>query len=138
MNNILNRSCLKKPPYFRQPRKWKDICQSERNVNSFFSSCNLNCAFATWNMSHAESSLIRLTLSWRRLLSYRNQSIDLLRKSIDWFLYDNGLGHYRVNQRGFGKNVTRLPTKIQQHFGWTKKNDLSELKTKFCKLESDL
>ena len=26
----------------------------------------------------------------RRLLSYRNQSIDLLRKSVDWFLYDNG------------------------------------------------
>ena len=24
-----------------------------------------------------------------RPLSYRNQSIDLLRKSMDWFLYDN-------------------------------------------------
>ena len=32
-----------------------------------------------------------LTLSRRRPLSYRNQSIDLLRKSMDWFLYDNGL-----------------------------------------------
>ena len=29
-------------------------------------------------------------------LSYRNQSIDLLRKSMDWFLYDNGLRHERV------------------------------------------
>ena len=29
-----------------------------------------------------------LTLSWRRSISYRNQSIDLLCKSIDWFLYD--------------------------------------------------
>ena len=38
-----------------------------------------------------------LTLSQRRPLSYRNQSIDLLRKSIDWFLYDNGLRHERVN-----------------------------------------
>ena len=28
-----------------------------------------------------------LTLSWRRQLSYRNQSIDLLCKSIDWLLY---------------------------------------------------
>ena len=28
-----------------------------------------------------------LTLSWRRQLSYRNQSIDLLCKSVDWFLY---------------------------------------------------
>ena len=37
-----------------------------------------------------------LTLSWRRPLSYRNQSIDLPRKSMDWFLYDNGLRHERV------------------------------------------
>ena len=32
-----------------------------------------------------------LTLSRRRPLSYRNQSIDLESKSMDWFLYDNGL-----------------------------------------------
>ena len=38
-----------------------------------------------------------LTLSWRRSLSYRNQSIDLLCKSMDYFLYDNGLGHENVN-----------------------------------------
>ena len=38
-----------------------------------------------------------LTLSWRRPLSYRNQPIDLLCKSMDWFLYDNGLPHERVN-----------------------------------------
>ena len=37
-----------------------------------------------------------LTLSWRRPSSYRNQSINLLRKSVDWFLYDNGLYHERV------------------------------------------
>ena len=37
-----------------------------------------------------------LTLSWRRSLSYRNQSIDLLCKSMDWFLYDNDLRHERV------------------------------------------
>ena len=34
-----------------------------------------------------------LTLSWRRSLSYRNQSIDL-----DWFLYDNGLRRERVKE----------------------------------------
>ena len=39
---------------------------------------------------------LRLTLSWQRPLSYRNQSIDLLRKSMDWFLYDNGLSHEKV------------------------------------------
>ena len=34
-----------------------------------------------------------LKLSWRRPLSYRNLSIDLLYKSMDWFLYGNGLRH---------------------------------------------
>ena len=38
-----------------------------------------------------------VTLSWRRPLSYRNQSIDLRSKSMDWFLYDNGPCHERVN-----------------------------------------
>ena len=38
-----------------------------------------------------------LTRSWRRPLSSRNQSIDLLCKSMDWFLYGNGLCHERVN-----------------------------------------
>ena len=37
-----------------------------------------------------------LTLSWRRPLLYSNQSIDLDSKSMDWFLYDNGLRHERV------------------------------------------
>ena len=44
-------------------------------------------------------NLTNLTLSWRRPLSYRDQSIDLLCKSMDWFLYDNGdngLRHERV------------------------------------------
>ena len=40
-----------------------------------------------------------LTLTRRRPISYRNQSIDLLRKSMDWFLYDNGLRHERVKLR---------------------------------------
>ena len=39
---------------------------------------------------------VQLTLLWRRPLSYRNQSIDLQSKSMDWFLYDNGLRHERV------------------------------------------
>ena len=44
------------------------------------------------------SNQFYLTLSWRRPLSYRNQSIDLRSKSVDWFLYDNGLRHERVKQ----------------------------------------
>ena len=46
----------------------------------------------------------RLTLSWRRPLSYRNQSINLLCKSMDWFLYDNGLRHEKVKKQT-SKNV---------------------------------
>ena len=38
-----------------------------------------------------------LTLSWRRPLSYRNQT------KPDWFLYDNGLRHERVKEF-FDKN----------------------------------
>ena len=37
-----------------------------------------------------------LALLWRRPLSYRNQSIDLRSRSMDWFLYDNDLRHERV------------------------------------------
>ena len=40
---------------------------------------------------------LRLTLSWRRPLLYRNPSMDLQSKSMDWFLYDNDLRHERVN-----------------------------------------
>ena len=49
-----------------------------------------------WSKSEMK---LRLTLSWGRLLSYRNQSTDLRSKSMDWFLYDNGLRHERINSR---------------------------------------
>ena len=49
--------------------------------------------------------IILLTLSWRRPLSFRNQSIHLLRKSMEWFLYDNGLRHERVNTSWRLRNV---------------------------------
>ena len=41
---------------------------------------------------------VTLILSWLMPLSYRNQSIDLQSKSMDWFLYDNGLRHERANE----------------------------------------
>ena len=44
---------------------------------------------------------LQLTLSWRRTLSYRNQSIDLLGKSVDRFLYDNGLRHERIKEKHY-------------------------------------
>ena len=47
------------------------------------------------NVHQSENHLI---LSWRRPISYRNQSIDLLCKSMDWFLYDIGLRYERVKK----------------------------------------
>ena len=44
----------------------------------------------TWNENP------QFNLSWRRPLSYKNQSIS---KSMDWFLYDNGLRLERVNKK---------------------------------------
>ena len=55
-------------------------------------------------VNNINDGLIDLTLSRRRLLSYRNQSIDLRcngrsKSSMDWFLYDNGLRLERVKKR---------------------------------------
>ena len=41
---------------------------------------------------------LSLNVSWRRSLSYRKQLNDLLSKSMDWFLYDEGFCHERVWQ----------------------------------------
>ena len=40
-------------------------------------------------------------------LSYRNQSIDLLWKSMVWFLYDRDLRHERVNRQSVTKIVRK-------------------------------
>ena len=40
-----------------------------------------------------------MTLSWWRSLSYRKQSIYLLCKLMDWFLYNRDLRHERVQGR---------------------------------------
>ena len=50
--------------------------------------------WSTWrSATFAEAYL---TLSWQRSLSYRNQSYDLLCKSMDWFLYDRHFRRERV------------------------------------------
>ena len=67
--------------------KWVKMGQG--NV---YISCNYSCTISFL----VNILLIKLTLSWRRAISYRNQSIDLLHKSMDWFLYDIGLRHERV------------------------------------------
>ena len=49
-----------------------------------------------------------LPFSWRRSLSCRNQSIDLLYKSMDWFLYDGDLLHERIKVLPLFTNGERL------------------------------
>ena len=41
-------------------------------------------------------------------LSYRNQSIDLQSKSVDWFLYNNDLRHERVKNSFLTDHLRRL------------------------------
>ena len=55
---------------------------------------------------------ISLTLSWRRSLSYRNQSIDLLSKLVDWSLYDRDFRHKKAKASWF-KN---LKSKYRENF----------------------
>ena len=53
-----------------------------------------------------------LPLSWRRPLSYRNQSIDLPSKPMDWFLYYNSLRHESVKTKQI-LSVIRQKDKFQ-------------------------
>ena len=63
-------------------------------------------AFFTYSFKiNREPCYLSLTLSRRRPLSYRNQSIDLLCKSMDRFLY-NSLRRERVNRLVFGYSYT--------------------------------
>ena len=57
-----------------------------------------------------------LILLWQRPLSYRNQSIDLLRKSMDWFLYDIGLRHERVKSETWSWYSKALAFDSMRHF----------------------
>ena len=46
---------------------------------------------------HSWLFICKITLLWRRSISFRNQSIGLHSKSVDWFLYDRDLCQERVN-----------------------------------------
>ena len=70
-----------------------------------------------------------LTLSRRRLLPYRNQSIDLLCKSMDWFLYDNGLRLERVKGTYILNKFGKVSLKIFKPYN----SLLSLSKSKFIK-----
>ena len=73
-----------------------------------------NCCVSRKDTSLRMHLQYRLTLSWRRPLSYRNQSIDLKSKSMNWFLYDNSLCHERIKRfRIFLSRTTLTSVKIR-------------------------
>ena len=75
--------------------------------------CSYNFFFAKSRIKKARIKCQELLiLSWRRPLSYRNLSTDLLRKSMDWFLYDNGLRHEKVKV----SNVAWIQKVTNLHF----------------------
>ena len=55
--------------------------------------------------------------------SYRNQSVDLLSKSTDWFLYDGNIDRYKVNKQNkinkhtFGLKYAELKCP-KKTYGW--------------------
>ena len=73
--------------YFIKQLRWVLIKQQ----NIYTTNSRLISLMPCWMSS-------KLTLSWQRPLSYRNQSIDLFCKSKDWFLYDKDLRHERVKK----------------------------------------
>ena len=76
------------------------------------------------------NTIVWLTLSWRRPISYWNQSIDLLRKSMDWFLYDIGLRHERVKQKSIVSFVTNSTLNCEANSGHCK----TSMMEYFCKI----
>ena len=56
-----------------------------------------------------------LTLSWWRSLSYRNQAIDFLCKSVDLFLYDRDLHHERAKAIKLTNTQKNYLTQTLQH-----------------------
>ena len=74
---------------------------------------------------------VTLTLSWRRSLSSRNQSIGLLCKSMDWFPYDNDHHHQRVKHLLVRENL------IDRFFTGTSKDSVLNV-WKYCKHEKNL
>ena len=63
-------------------------------LKKFLTDCQNHVSISTLSIKIILSN--SLTLSWRRPYSFKNQSTDSLRNSVDWFLYDDSLRHERV------------------------------------------
>ena len=74
-----------------------------------------------------KSGIIWLILLWRGSLSYRNQSIDLLCKSMNWFFYDRDLRHENFKGRWLSsKQYQKLDIRVIsiRNLLYTKKSGL--------------
>ena len=80
-NNVLQRSILRPLPFITF------ICDLDV-LGLVFPDLDI-ANYTSNNILHLTIWIRLLTFSWRRpSLSYRNQSIDLQSKSMDWFLYE--------------------------------------------------
>ena len=80
----------------------KHLCSSQ--IYSIFLKWNFSTLELTQhrksNSCHeVQIGFFHLTLLWRRSISCKNQSIDLLCKSIDWFLYNRNLIMKQLNEK---------------------------------------
>ena len=111
--------------------------------NCFFAECDvihvLKLTLAFLSSQHDfKSQGKNLTLSWQRPISYRNQSIDLLCKSMDWFLYDIGLRHERVKYvKNKGRTKEAFPIKWKAFLIIYKRLSLKQKKNFFWRWEFD-
>ena len=95
--NLLGGMCIKKNCKCIYSMGWTDNTKGERliiytaqKIEEIFNGRLQFLCSDIWGVNKS-------TLSWQRPLSCRKQSADLRSKSMDWFLYDNGLRHERVN-----------------------------------------
>ena len=128
------RECRKS---FHQSPKWKDVGWSERSIGGIFSSWNLNCPFATWNMFHTESSLTRLNKKdlLRMLLDYLgkfNNILDKLKSDLNqlktkfWKLVSDLHISRNVNAKLSGKLVV-LERKCHANYRYSRRECLEIL-----------
>ena len=93
-----------------------------------------------YNFFESFLSPTTLTYSWRRSLLYRNQSIDLLCKLRDWFLYDRDYHHERGKHSSGIIRMRILKPLRDWYFYSSGRNALSKRTTnkkKYVKLEND-
>ena len=76
--------------------KLKFDCHAFGICKRFSRYINALAIIAPYKVNNAYLWISFCSLSWRRSLSYRNQSIGFHHKSMDWFLYDKDLRHERV------------------------------------------